>query len=147
MFADKKILITHQYSIVILDEQLTEIEEIYPNRLHSCKPPAVFALADSLNTSHFLLVLDLDNQLECKHHYNGFNYTGSNGWVTEACFSSDTNQIILQDPTEKSILCENEQVFSLIQVAKDKLVIHLTPKRHPSYQGMGTNSEMYRSGC
>jgi hypothetical protein len=48
--------------------------------------------------------------------------------VTEACFSSDTNQIILQEPTENSILCENEQVWSLVEVAKDRLVIHLANK-------------------
>ena len=48
--------------------------------------------------------------------------------MTEACFASDKNQIILQDPAEKSILCENEQVWSLIEVAKERLVIHLANK-------------------
>ena len=67
-------------------------------------------------------------QPECKHDYNGFSYTGIISWVTEACFQSDKNQIILQDPAEKSILCENEQVWSLVEVAKERLVIHLADK-------------------
>ena len=128
MFADQKILVALQAIFFILDEQMKEINEIYPQHLHPCESPLILSLADSLDKNQFLLVFYTEVQPECKHHYDGFRNTIVNSWVTEACFSSDQNQIILQDPAEKSILCENETVWSLIEVAKERLVIHLYNK-------------------
>ena len=128
MFADQKILVALYTIFIILDEQLKEIYEIIPEELHPCEPEYILALADSLDKNHFLLVLYTKVQPECKHHYNGFRMKGVNSWVTESCFSSDKDQIMLQDPAEKSILCENEEVWSLVEVAKERLVIHFANK-------------------
>jgi len=53
---------------------------------------------------------------------------GCKSWITRACFASDSNEITLQDPAENSLLLGNEQVFSIVEVAKDRLVIHVADK-------------------
>ena len=88
----------------------------------------ILALADSLDKSHFLLTLYSEVQPECKHHYKGLAMAGYKSWVTRACLLSKYYQIKLQDSTENSLLLENEQLVSLVEVTKDRLVIHVFPK-------------------
>ena len=63
---------------------------------------------------------------KCKHSYDEDD-PGYNSWLSKSFYDEKSKQLTLRDPDHNSLWIKNNEVRSILEFMKDRLLIHVSP--------------------